>query len=223
MRHLRFFDWRLRPFIPVEFSVAAFRFGHSQVRAEYRINDTTEPLPILTEIPVPNPIQHLGGFRPLPKGWTVQWTHFFPIDGSSPQPSRKIDTRLAGPICQLPPAVDRERRSLALLNLLRGRALSLPSGQAVAASMGTTVSNDELGLQGDTPLWYYLLKEAETLDEGNRLGPTGGLIVAEVLVGLLKGDPSSYLTMAPGWFPELPSARPGQFDMVDLLRSAGVA
>ena len=57
---------------------------------------------------------------------------------------------------------------------------------------------------------------------GERLGPTGGRIVAEVLVGLLKGDPSSFLRQAPAWKPELPSAEPGHFTMADLLRFAGV-
>ena len=220
---LQHYSWKNQPFIPVEFSAAAFRFGHSQVRAAYRLNDGLEPLPILTDIRVPNPLQHLGGFRPLPKRWTVQWKHFFALDGTTPQPSRRIDTQVAGPMRKLPPSVDRQRRSLAFLNLMRGRALSLPSGQAVAAAMGTSVPDQKLGLSQETPLWFWLLREAEILESGRRLGPTGGRIVAEVLVGLLKGDPSSYLRRAPGWTPELPSERPGQFGMGDVLRFAGVA
>ena len=78
-------------------------------------------------------------------------------------------------------------------------------------------------MSGEKPLWYYVLREAEKLGGGVHLGPTGGRIVAEVLVGLLKGDPSSFLRMAPKWKPELPSAQPGQFTMRDLLRFAGVA
>lgn len=221
--HLEFFSWRSAPFMPVEFSGAAYRFGHSQVRDAYRINDEVEPLPILTDIRVPNPLQHLGGFRPLPKKWTVQWKHFFPLGTSPPQPSRRIDTRLAGPMRKLPQNIDHDRRSLALLNLLRGKALALPSGQSVATAMGTSVPNSKLGLSGESPLWYYLLREAETLEEGVRLGPTGGRVVAEVLVGLLKGDPTSFLRAAARWRPELPSAQEGRFTMVDLLRFAGVA
>ncbi|MDQ6725663.1 MAG: peroxidase, partial [Actinomycetota bacterium] len=68
---LQFFSWRTQPFIPVEFSGAAYRFGHSIVRDRYRINDTLEILPILTDIRVANRLQHLGGFRFLPKGWSV--------------------------------------------------------------------------------------------------------------------------------------------------------
>ncbi|HWI04732.1 MAG TPA: heme peroxidase family protein [Acidimicrobiales bacterium] len=221
---LSFFTWRNKPFVPVEFSAAAYRFGHSMVRGEYRINDTLEVLPILTDIRVANPLQHLGGFRTLPKGWTVQWKHLFDIDdATAPQLARRMDTKLAEPMRKLPPAIDNARRSLGLLNMLRGRSLQLPSGQAVAAAMDTEVPNGELGLTGETPLWFYVLREAEVLHEGRQLGPTGGRIVAEVLVGLLKGDPSSFLRQAPAWKPDLPSAKAGTFTMVDLLGFAGVA
>ncbi len=220
---LSYFTWRTRPFVPVEFSAGAYRFGHSMVRDVYRINDTIEPLPILTDIRVANRLQHLGGFRTLPKGWTVQWKYFFPLGDQAPQHSRLIDARLAEPMRKLPPLIDDARRSLGLLNMLRGRALQLPSGQAVAAAMGTSVPDTDLHLSGETPLWFYLLREAEVLAGGRRLGPTGGRIVAEVLVGLLKGDPSSFLRQQPAWAPDLPSAEKGRFTMMDMLRFAGVA
>ena len=183
-----------------------------------------EILPILTDIRVANPLQHLGGFRTLPKGWTVQWKHLFDLDDdTTPQLSRRIDTKLAEPMRKLPPAIDNARRSLGLLNMLRGRSLQLPSGQAVAAAMDTEVPSRDLRLTGETPLWFYLLRESEVVRDGRGLGPTGGRIVAEVLVGLLKGDPSSFLRQAPAWKPDLPSAEPGHFTMTDLLRFAGVA
>jgi hypothetical protein len=220
---LRFFQWKRQPFIPVEFSAAAYRFGHSQVRPGYQLNETLETLPMLPEPRVPHPLQHLGGFRPLPKNWTVQWDRFLHIGGSSPQLSAMIGTTISDPLAHLPENVDGQRRSLALLNLLRGKALGLPSGQAVAAAMGTTVPDDTLGLDGPTPLWFYLLREAEVIAGGRRLGPTAGRIVAEVLVGLLEADPSSFVRVAPAWGPELPAEQPGQFTLVDFLRFAGVA
>ena len=68
-----------------------------------------------------------------------------------------------------------------------------------------------------TPLWYYLLREAE-VGGGESLGPVGGQIVAEVLVGLLQGDPLSYISQRPTWTPELPSAKAGDFTMADLVK-----
>jgi len=221
--NLEFFKWKRAPFVPVEFSAAAYRVGHSQVRSRYRLNPTGELLHILHPDPGANPLEHLGGFRPLPGGWKIRWDLFFPIAGSTPQLSRRIDTNLTGPFAHLPATVDRERRPLALLDLMRGRALGLPSGQAVAAAMGTTLPDEQLHLTGETPLWYYLLREAEVLTEGRRLGPTGARIVAEVLIGFLHGDPASFLRQAPGWVPELPSEEPGHFTIGDVLRFAGVA
>jgi hypothetical protein len=218
---LRHFTWKQEPFMPVEFSAAAYRFGHSQVRATYVLNPDLEPKHIMLPMPNPDPLQHLSGFRPLPEGWKISWDLFFAVGDSSPQLSRRIDTKIVGPFGKLPTMFDTAQRSMALLDMLRGKALGLPSGQAVASAMGT--SRSDLGLTGKTPLWYYLLREAEVDSGGLRLGPTGATIVAEVLVGLLAGDPSSFLRAEPAWIPELPSAEPGTFTMVDLLRFAGVA
>jgi hypothetical protein len=73
-----------------------------------------------------------------------------------------------------------------------------------------------------TPLWFYILKEAELMESGLRMGPVGGRIVGEVLIGLLKADEDSYLTAQQNWKPVLPSAVAGEFHMSDLLRFAGV-
>jgi hypothetical protein len=45
-----------------------------------------------------------------------------------------------------------------------------------------------------TPLWYYILREAELMEEGLHLSPVGGRIVGEVFIGLLQTDPNSYIT-----------------------------
>jgi hypothetical protein len=78
------------------------------------------------------------------------------------------------------------------------------------------------GMEKNTPLWYYILKEAEVLENGYRLGPVGGRIVGEVFIGLLKADKDSYLVVDKNWTPTLPSAKPGDFKITDLLNLAGV-
>ena len=132
----------------------------------------------------------------MPADLVIDWGNFFPIPGSSitPQATKKIDGRLSNPPKQLPvsvyPGVS-GFRSLAQRNMLRARSFGLPAGQDVAAFMGAQVlSQAEIGLpdngwEGKTPLWYYVLKEGEILQGGARLGPVGGRLVAEVLLGLM--------------------------------------
>jgi hypothetical protein len=81
-------------------------------------------------------------------------------------------------------------------------------------------------LHESTPLWYYILKEAEVMEKGSRLGPVGGRIVGEVIIGLLQLDRNSFLADQPGWKPVLPTRSgkvTGDFRMVDFLNFAGVA
>jgi hypothetical protein len=113
-------------------------------------------------------------------------------------------------------------------NLLRHLTWSLPSGQAVADRMGvdplTAADLAELqpyGFQSSAPLWYYVLKEAQLVANGEHLGPVGGRIVGEVLIGLLQSDPGSYLVQKPKWTPTLTSAGKS-FRMTDFLTFAGV-
>jgi hypothetical protein len=123
--------------------------------------------------------------------------------------------------------------SLMQRNLLRCLTWSLPSGQRIAQEMGIPpLSNSELAeLQSirssfvtSTPLFYYILKEAQLREDGLRLGPMGARIVAEVFIGLLQLDPDSYLTVQPGWVPTLPThdGTPESFRMIDFLTFAGV-
>jgi hypothetical protein len=105
----------------------------------------------------------------------------------------------------------------------------VPSGQAIGQVMGVRVLTPAqlaelapFGMDRSTPLWYYILKEAEILENGLRMGPVGSRIVGEVMIGLLKADRDSYLTANKNWKPTLPSATPGDFEITDLLRFAGV-
>lgn len=217
-------------FIPVEFAGAAYRYGHSQIRTAYEVNgDSGEQL----FFEPPN--RGLGvGFRPVDQDKTVEWRHFFEIeDEKFVQRSRKIDPLVSPELLDLPFVSDDEERSLAARNLLRGRTLQLPSGQAVAREIGVTpLTNEELGLASfverhygrpeavEAPLWYYVLAESRIEHDGDRLGPVGSQIVAETVVGLLDADPASYRRQA-DWEPELVSPEtdtpPGEFRIDDIV------
>ena len=117
--------------------------------------------------------------------------------------------------------------SLATRNLLRSLTMKVPSGQRVAKAMRLPVlapsdlaDLGRLHLRRRTPLWFYVLREAHVVAGGEHLGPVGGRIVAEVLVGLIDGDRQSYLRQDPDWTPTYGSG--GTFTAADLLRAAGV-
>jgi len=230
----RFFTWDGEPSIPVEFSGAAFRFGHSMVRQTYRLAHDRPAAVIFPDLErrqdTPPP-EHLGGFRRLRSALIIDWDLYFFDETASPPPganfSMKIDSRISRRLFFIPPDGD----SLPLLNLQRGRALGLPAGRDVARAMGEKpLSARELRLTRldeclrrailrATPLWYYILCEAaeEPDNGGHRLGGVGARIVAEVLVGLLEADPQSYLRQWPAWKPELPRADQQDFTMADLV------
>jgi hypothetical protein len=120
-------------------------------------------------------------------------------------------------------------QSLASRNLMRHVNFGLPSGQAVAGVMGVPVLTQAqlaelqpFGMDRSTPLWFYILKEAQLMESGLRLGPVGGRIVGEVFIGLLRADRESYLVAEANWKPVLPSATAGDFRVTDLLKFAGV-
>ncbi|HYO64463.1 MAG TPA: hypothetical protein VEU33_00155, partial [Archangium sp.] len=163
---------------------------------------------------------------------------------SNPPPpmniSKRIDPRLSTALLALIPGAPGQvggdglgnitnPQSLAQRNLLRSLALRLPSGQAMAKRMGIKPLNlDELkqfgvGFETSSPPWYYILRESELEkgNEGRRLGPVGARIVAEVFIGVLRGDRFSFLNANPNWKPELANAQ-GKFLIADLLKFAGV-
>jgi hypothetical protein len=221
-----FYQWRYNPFMPVEFSGAVFRFGHSQIRPEYRLNVDLGPKPLF-DADVTN---SLLGFRRRPLGWTVDWTQFFVVGGSTPQSSRRIDTNIAAPMMNLPGQVATDPSSVALRNLLRGCTYQLPCGQDVARAMGLatldegaiTTTGAQPPLNSATPLWYYVLAEAEASENGEHLGQLGGRILTEVLAGLIDGDRNSFLNIDPHRQPvHIPLSGGPAVKMADLITFVG--
>ena len=221
-----------RPFMPLEHSVAAYRFGHSIIRPGYVLNDQGGG----AFFGDPASDADLHGGRPIPANRAIQFAKFFEMPGANPpvNHTRLIDTRLSSGLFHLPvpqvvpPEPAPPLVSLAERNLLRAKRLGLPAGQDVARGMGfRPLSNNDLGLAdarwgGKAPLWYYVLKEAELQQGGKRLGQVGARIVAEVFLGLLDADHNSYLHQ-PGGFElvQQPGVIPGRYTIGDLLRFAG--
>jgi Animal haem peroxidase len=205
-------------FIPVEFADAAYRYGHSQIKADYQVVEAGPRLPVFPD---------LGGFRPLPAERAVDWRLLFDVPGWPPaQRAKPIDGQLPASLIRLPESITGSvevtaYRSLASRDLQRGMGTGLPSGEAIAHAMEVTpLSRKALALgewQGETPLWLYVLREAAVEGGGDHLGPVGGQIVAEVIVQIVRTDPESYLAASPSWRPTLPSHHPGVFKIRDLL------
>ncbi len=218
----RFYKPHAEPFIPFEFADAAYRYGHAQIRDTYVVREGAAAVPIFPD---------LLGFRPVPAARAVDWSYLFDLPGQpARQHSKRIDGRLAHSLVDLPvqivgnPEVQ-EYHSLAVRDLQRGQALGLPSGEVVARAIGAEpLTPAETGLSAvgwdaETPLWYYVLKEAEARTQGEHLGPVGGRIVAEVLLGIIDADPESYRSVDRAWRPSLPHHGPA-FGLGDLLEFA---
>jgi hypothetical protein len=226
------YTWRHQPFVPVEWSVAAYRFGHSQVRPSYRANfgspPTHDPFVALIFDPASggsDPDDLRGGRRAARR--FIDWQTFFDFGDGNARPNKAIDAKLSSVLFSLMGMASGTPESLAQRNLLRNLTMKVPAGQRIARAMRLPqLSRDDLAdfteqdLDRRTPLWLYVLKEAEVMRGGKRLGPVGARIVAEVMIGLIEGDPTSYLVQDPEWRPEY--GTDDSFNTTDLLTKAGV-
>lgn len=223
----------LAPGTPAEFSLAAYRFGHSQVRRAYMITNTSGNVQVFAASG-----EDLRGGRQLDAGRQIDWGLFVaeltrPDNVGKVNISRKIDPLISSSLFLLPipGAAASGSNVLAFRNMVRADAYGLASGQDVAKAMDIPVIPPNQitpiaapgdpagsrpippGFETGTPLWFYILVESSRVADGKTLGPVGGRLVADVFVSLLENDPDGIIKRPTG----------GPFTFADLFVGAGLA
>jgi len=237
------------PTMPIEFSVAAFRLGHSMIRRAYNWNKIFDggsgTLSALFTFSAGS--GDLGGGARLVSSWIADFRRLYDFDTDAGRAdlavpeakfnrAMRIDTTLANPLQSLP-GFPADEANLAFRNLTRARMVKLATGQQMATFLknkGVTLTKltaaqirdgkDGATLEGltttqraaflkDTPLWFYILREAE-LNQG-RLKGVGARIVAETFQRAMEGSQTS-IVRNPAWRPTLGPDNT-TFGMVDLL------
>lgn len=269
--------------LPIEFTIGAYRFGHSMVRDNYGFNENfNESTSQSTFLNAFNFVAQ--GNLPVRSNWVVDLNRFFPTGLQHANTSNfelnlamKIDTNMALSLEMLPKGINERPRThrfmsiLASLNLVRGLAFQLPSGQCLSKCCHVTpmqgsdlygvrlrkeiacclpkdcspnyLQIDQVDVErpnelldekllelinseeiiSKTPLWYYVLREAELKGRGNQLGPCGSQIIVETFYQMLKEDKESILNNRfKPFLPRIDGKKKGDFDMPDLLNFAGV-